>query len=388
MKMVKSNNNNHLLQSYGSVGTTNYDDDDDVSGNDTNEGGFLRVGRKKNSSFLIQSSIIVCTVSILVFLLSFLSSQHSSSSSPSSSLPSAIKSFDSKTSKTNTQTTTETKNEDWIGDNENSLVEDFTAGFLPYEEELFDLIGVSSSSIKSKNPSAISNENNNNNSISGREDEILPLEQVALIRDHGAASQPFSTLNPVSDLKVFSFDRPKFSRPGKVFGKTLHMGQSETGHPLPSNSWYENMVLLADEQYEANLENRIYTVPYVVNADGPIPGIKLGSTRVLGMDRVVQITYVDQHGLTMGAAQSFDTSNDGTFGNVVQRRYEVFDEDIANDEDYTDDYNGEAPIKNHSPLTPLGLTIKWVRDLIFFCFIITIICRVACLEIELISFFL
>lgn len=177
---------------------------------------------------------------------------------------------------------------------------------------------------------------------------ILPREQIALLRDHEEASPPFSTLSPVNDLKVLPFDRSKFSTPGVVFGNTLHKGQRETGYPLPTNKWYENMILLSDEQIAPNGDNVVYTVPYVISANGPIAGIKLGSTRLLGLDRVVQVTFVDQHGLTLGAAESFEESDDNSFGNTVQKRYAVYDDEI-----------GDIDVQN-SPLTPLGFTIKWV----------------------------
>ncbi len=198
---------------------------------------------------------------------------------------------------------------------------------------------------------------------------LLPTEQVALLRDHRSVPPPFSTLNPVSDLNVYPYKRDSFSSPGIVFGDKLRKGQSETGIPLPTNKWYENMVLMPDSQIAPDDESRVYTVPYVVGTNGPVPGIKLGSTRLLGMEKVVQVTFVDEHGLTLGAAQEFSKSTDNTFGNDVQRRYTLFDDNVGEDVSDTDDYGEASPIKNHSPLTPLGFTIKWVsgKQFLFRC---------------------
>lgn len=185
----------------------------------------------------------------------------------------------------------------------------------------------------------------------------LPMEQLALLRDHESVAPPFSTYHPVKDLNVLPFDRPKFSTPGKVFGEELHKGQRETGHALPTNKWYENMFLLADQQIAPDDSNRVYTVPYVISANGPVPGIKLQSTRLLGMDRVVQVTFVDHHGITLGAAESFDSSDDSNFGRAMQKKYVAFDDHIADDDHITND---DSARRNHTPLTPLGFTIKWV----------------------------
>jgi hypothetical protein len=125
-------------------------------------------------------------------------------------------------------------------------------------------------------------------------------DEIALIRDHTAAPPPFSTLDPVADLGIYDYDhRPDSSSPGKVFGE-LYKGQKYTGLPLPTNKWYENMVLVKDENDPTD-EQRVYTVPYLINTIGPVPGIKLHGTRVLGMANIVQVVFIDQHGMTLGA---------------------------------------------------------------------------------------
>lgn len=92
------------------------------------------------------------------------------------------------------------------------------------------------------------------------------------------------------------------------------------GAPLPTNEWYLNLVVgLHDDpgqngRYDnfAGEENRVHTIPYIVDTVGPIVGIRLHYPNVLSYGTVVQSAFVPQHGLTLGTA-------DGSF----TRRYEV-----------------------------------------------------------------
>lgn len=155
---------------------------------------------------------------------------------------------------------------------------------------------------------------------------------------------PFSTLDPVGDLHLYDYDRrPHTTSPGRVFSD-LRMGQKYTGQALPTNAWYEDMILLLDG-LDPSHEHKVYTIPYMINAIGPIPGINLHSTHVQGEDLSVQVVFNERHGLTLGAAKSVaseDLQSQGT-DMGVKRRYEI------------DHVPGDLP----GPLTPLGLTLKW-----------------------------
>ena len=48
------------------------------------------------------------------------------------------------------------------------------------------------------------------------------------------------------------------------------------------------MILLSDYDSAPTDDHRVYTIPYVVKTNGPIAGTKLGSTRGLGLDYIVQ----------------------------------------------------------------------------------------------------
>jgi hypothetical protein len=97
--------------------------------------------------------------------------------------------------------------------------------------------------------------------------------------------------------------------------------------PLPTNEWYLNLVVGLDDtpgpnnQYDnfAGVENRVYTIPYIVDTVGPIVGIRLHYPYVLSYGTVVQSDFVPLHGLTLGTV-------DGGF----TRRYHVDEDTLPN----------------------------------------------------------
>lgn len=177
--------------------------------------------------------------------------------------------------------------------------------------------------------------------------DLVVLEKKALLHSTTNPPKPFSELDPVSDLQLYPFVRPKWSRPSEVFGD-LQNDQIETEHPLPTNEWYQNLLLLSDGS-EPSGDNRVYTLPYVVDAAGPIAGIRLFETKLLGMDRVVQVTYVDFHGLTLGATYDYSEAGTKTARKTLQKRYTLYDRHF---------HNKSAKLSSF-PLTPLGISLKW-----------------------------
>jgi endo-1,3(4)-beta-glucanase len=183
-------------------------------------------------------------------------------------------------------------------------------------------------------------------------------EQKQLLIDHNIMPLPFSTLHPVKDLQVLPYDnRPFFSNPGDVYDG-LKGGQKNTGHPLSTNKWYQDLLNLPDGLTPTD-EQRVYTVPYLINTVGPIPGIKLHATRIVPSDTIVQVSLVDSFGITLGAAKSITSTSSikdlqGLDRGGVQRRYCLDVEEGEHAEGGTGSTLG--------PLTPLGLTLKWNKD--------------------------
>ena len=107
--------------------------------------------------------------------------------------------------------------------------------------------------------------------------------------------EPFSTLDPLKDLGLYSLERPKESSPPEsVYRDTPQRA-------LPTNAWYQNFLMAKGEPTNVH---RAYAQPYVVDAVGPIPGLRAHPNHLDASTTVVQLSFVDSHGLTLGAAAS------------------------------------------------------------------------------------
>jgi len=113
--------------------------------------------------------------------------------------------------------------------------------------------------------------------------------------------EPLSRLAPY-DLNIPMFDgRPTISRPTQVFASV--QGGASAGRPLPTNEWFLNLLVgLRDDDSDnfVGPENRVYSLPYVVDTVGQIVGIRLHFPRMLSWNTGVQTSFVDRHGLTLG----------------------------------------------------------------------------------------
>lgn len=157
--------------------------------------------------------------------------------------------------------------------------------------------------------------------------------------------QPLSLLDPVEDLMLLGFKRPKDSRPkpvltrGGMNGGDNHDGEDHedesTPGPFPTGAWYQNLLLVDGEPSGIH---RTYSIPYIVDVTGPIPGLRLHGNRVGASSEVVQVYNVDEYGLTVGAARDV----------TLRARSKPLEE--------THQYRVKKA-------TNLGLTLQWVRVL-------------------------
>jgi hypothetical protein len=141
-------------------------------------------------------------------------------------------------------------------------------------------------------------------------DVVLPYFDLAYSL---ITNDPLSYKSP-SDLGIPVYnDRPDASRPGSVFGSARK--GSQVGVPLPTNEWYLNLLVGLDESSGSALgsnsvpyanfageENRVHTIPYILDTVGPIVGIRLHYPNVLSYGTVVQSVFVNTHGLTLGTS--------------------------------------------------------------------------------------
>jgi hypothetical protein len=137
------------------------------------------------------------------------------------------------------------------------------------------------------------------------------------------ARKPFSKLDPVQDLGLYAYERPRSSRPPHPM-----KGLNSTKN-FPTNAWYQNM-LMAETP---GLEHRAYAIPYIVDAASPIPGLRVHPNHVTASNFVVQMNIIEQYGLTLGAYSKKKSSFDPTY------------------------------VATHA--TPLGVTLEWVSLIIY-----------------------
>ena len=161
---------------------------------------------------------------------------------------------------------------------------------------------------------------------------------------------PLSDMSP-AELGFPNHVRDKESSPGRVFGSLILGGQGSgkgrlgsnrnqdaqtTTVPLPTNAWYQNLLIGSVNTGQLSPANRAYTVPYILDFVGPVPGVRVQIPHVLGSDTVVQLSAVERHGLTLGSIRGGDGGKTG-----VEKVYTV-------DED--------------SPPRQLGLGLKWTAN--------------------------
>jgi hypothetical protein len=131
---------------------------------------------------------------------------------------------------------------------------------------------------------------------------LSPVEPKAV---YGAAwssvALPFSTVNP--EELVIGIDRPLVSRPGAIFDKVPHnLAANNRRIPLPTNSWLESL-FLGDITWGPS--NRVFQVPYIVDTNGYIQGVRAHPAHVQANSRQVEMVFESRNGLTLGAVERF-----------------------------------------------------------------------------------
>ncbi|CAJ1946260.1 unnamed protein product [Cylindrotheca closterium] len=125
---------------------------------------------------------------------------------------------------------------------------------------------------------------------------------------------PFSTVDPAS--KLYSYVRPEESSPSnrlnalrQSFTPNASIQRESQSRPLPTSAWYQNMLML-EEQEEPTTTNRVYAMPYVVDASGEIPGLRIHTFTKVTTYNTVNLNVNEPHALTLGAALDVRESNE------------------------------------------------------------------------------
>jgi len=132
---------------------------------------------------------------------------------------------------------------------------------------------------------------------------------------------PFSTLDPIKDLNLGSLIRSEETSPSQIINR-------EKNFATPTNEWYQNMLLVGETP---SALQRVYSVPYILDVVGPIPGIQIHPTHTDGSQSVIQLSLIDKYGLTLGSTTNTKLEIDEKQSNM----YSVLE------------------------TTPLGITLIW-----------------------------
>ena len=164
---------------------------------------------------------------------------------------------------------------------------------------------------------------------------LKPKESSNIPEPVKKGAMPFSLLDPVRDLHLASFVRPSDSSPPKhMFTEWSEKLSMAVHGPIPTNAWYQNLLMLRGEPSNVH---QVYSTPYLVDVVGPIPGLRVDSNHILSSTSVLQLTFNEQFGLTIGAAPSL--AHDSVAKKSLDYKYQAIE------------------------TTQLGLTLKWVRPL-------------------------
>lgn len=100
-------------------------------------------------------------------------------------------------------------------------------------------------------------------------------------------AEPFSRIDPTS-IGILSIDRPSSSKPGPILSNLVGLNSSTHAPdtPLPTNTWYQNLIL-GDSNNDA--ENKIFQIPYIIDAAGYIPGLRTHPCHLQANDRMVMV---------------------------------------------------------------------------------------------------
>ena len=169
-----------------------------------------------------------------------------------------------------------------------------------------------------------------------------------LPKDLHTHPKPLSRHHPVTDLGLMAVERPVETGPPKELFRHHPARQNGRRDALPTNAWYQNMLLLDDGQEPTNV-HRAYASPYIFDVVGSVPGLRLSPNRIDSGNMVMQLALNDQHGMTLGALPKKLKRNNKSpsLPHGLSHRYSVL------------------------ATTELGVTLGWVSRYTFDTYILT-----------------
>jgi endo-1,3(4)-beta-glucanase len=130
---------------------------------------------------------------------------------------------------------------------------------------------------------------------------------------------PLSSLDPVEDLNLYPFKRPAESSPSTRLGA---LRKNKKNAALPTNSWYQNLLRLGADEVP-NRDHKAYTIPYMVDTAGAIPGVRIHGPRLVSTSTQVTLTVDEPYGLTLGAMGATGSTGTNQTGYTVHHATEL-----------------------------------------------------------------
>jgi len=130
-------------------------------------------------------------------------------------------------------------------------------------------------------------------------------------------------LSPVEDMGMLSIERNDDASASDIWGDHLY----KNGHPLPTNSWYLNLVSHR-AAYRPDDSTRVYTIPYIVDTASPFPGMegmRVHWPILQASNTNMQMVDDFKNALCIGADGFGATSSSEDGGNAIQGGYRVKD---------------------------------------------------------------
>eukprot|EP00980_Cylindrotheca_fusiformis_P007333 scaffold1525_cov142-Cylindrotheca_fusiformis.AAC.133 len=152
------------------------------------------------------------------------------------------------------------------------------------------------------------------------------------------STRPLSTIDPTT--KLYNFVRPAQSSPSprldalRVQQETSSARRATNGRPVPTNAWYQNLLMLGENE-EPSGAHKAYAMPYVVDVAGRIPGLRIHTFQKVTTFNTVNLNTNVPHALTLGAALD------------------------VRQQDSTQQFFTSSKAYSVKSATPLGVTLQW-----------------------------
>lgn len=117
---------------------------------------------------------------------------------------------------------------------------------------------------------------------------VSPTPPPVLKSAWSSKAEPFSVVDPTT-IGILSIDRPYNSKPGPVLSNLIAINSTSNNPetPLPTNTWYQNLILGSSNN---DPENKIFQIPYIIDAAGFIPGLRTHPCHLQANDRMVMVS--------------------------------------------------------------------------------------------------